>query len=584
MGTVADLVIRGGTIYDGSGGDPFVADVVINDGKIVEIGAFAGEAREEIDAAGKMVTPGFIDVHTHYDGQLIWSNRISPSSSHGVTTVVTGNCGVGFAPCRPQDHTRLIKLLEGVEDMPEVVLADGLTWDWETFPEFIEALKRRRHDIDYAVQLPHAALRMFVMGERALDKEEATEDDLVQMRKLAREAIEAGALGFGTSRNIFHTNLDGTVIPTANTPEAELLAIAQGMRDGGGGVMQAILNIERPQPDLEMCVRVCDATGTPLSFSLIQVGGPNKDDWTKDSWLDLLKITERANQSGLKTTGQVFARPVGILLGLEPSYHPFTTHPAYMAIAHLPLAERVAEMRKPEVRAAILAGEPEARGLVFFAAARWYEKIYPLGNPPNYEPAPETSIAAQARAQGRTPEEVAYDLLLEDDGHAILINTAANYENFSLDDVRTMLTHPNTVPALGDGGAHYGMICDSTYTTFLLTYWGRDRKAGLIPLPQLIRSMTAKAAAMLGVSDRGKIAVGLKADLNVIDFDHLVLHAPRMVHDLPSGAKRLTQDAEGYVATVVSGEVIMRDGRPTDALPGRMVERSALAAHALAAE
>jgi N-acyl-D-aspartate/D-glutamate deacylase len=575
----ADLVIRGGTIFDGTGGEPFVGDVAIKDGKIIAVGAFDGTGAEEIDAAGKMVTPGFIDVHTHYDGQLIWAERMSPSSSHGVTTVVTGNCGVGFAPCKPEDHTRLIKLLEGVEDMPEVVLADGLTWDWESFPEFVTALNKRRHDIDFGVQLPHSALRMFVMGERAIDKAEATAEEIAQMRALAREAVEAGALGFGTSRNIFHTTLDGVVIPTAHTPEAELKAIAQGMAEAGGGVIQAILNLQTPEPDLDMFVRVAEETGSPLSYSLFQAGGPENENWKT-----LLAKTKAANDAGVKVTAQVFARPVGVLLGLDASYHPFAAHPEYVKIAHLPLDQRVAEMRKPEVRAAILADEPEPRGMVFYYVARLFETIYPLGQSPNYEPDASDSLAAQARAKGVTPDEVAYDLLLQDDGHALLLQTAANYANRNLEAVRVMLTDPHSVPALGDGGAHYGMICDSTYTTFMLAYWGRDRASGRLPVPQLIEAMTTKPAALIGLTDRGRIAPGLKGDVNVIDFERLTLHAPKMVRDLPSGGRRLTQEADGYVATVVSGEVIMREGTPTGALPGRMVERSARAAPALAAE
>jgi N-acyl-D-aspartate/D-glutamate deacylase len=568
--SLADLVIRGGTVFDGTGGEPFVADVAVRDGRIIQIGAFAGAADHEIDATGKMVTPGFIDVHTHYDGQLIWSQTLSPSSAHGVTTVVTGNCGVGFAPCRPTDHTRLIKLLEGVEDMPEVVLADGLTWDWETFPQFIEALERRDHDIDFAVQLPHSALRMYVMGERAVDKAQASEDDIAQMRRIAREAVEAGALGFGTSRNIFHTALDGAVIPTAHSPEAELLAIAEGMAEAGGGVIQAILNTQTPKPDLEMFIRVARATGSPLSYSLLQVIGSGGGDWKA-----LLDATLEAREEGLPVTAQVYPRPVGVLLGLDASYHPFAAHPAYLRIAHLPLAQRVAEMRKPDVRAAILADTPQPRGTVFFRLARVYRTIYPLGDHPDYEPDASQSIAAQAAAQGRTPDEVAYDLLLEDEGRALLLQTIANYVEQDLEAVRAMLTAPCTVPALGDGGAHYGMICDSTYTTFLLAYWGRDRHRGLIPLPQIVRSMTLAPAAMLGLTDRGRLAPGLKADLNVIDFEALTLHAPRMVRDLPSGGRRLTQDADGYVATIVSGQVIARNGQPTGALPGRLVRRSA---------
>jgi N-acyl-D-amino-acid deacylase len=579
MEASADLVIRGGMVFDGSGGEPFEADVAVTDGRIAAVGAFAGSGREEIDARGRMVTPGFVDVHTHYDGQLIWSEQLSPSSSHGVTTVATGNCGVGFAPCRPEDHARLIKLLEGVEDMPEVVLADGLTWDWESFPEFVQAVKRRRHDLDFALQLPHSALRMYVMGERAADRAEATSEEIARMRALAREAVEAGAFGFGTSRNIFHTTLAGEIIPTAHTPEAELTAIAQGVRDGGGGVIQAILNVETPRPDLEMFRRVAERSGCPLSFTLLQVGGPDRE-----SWKDLLAMTREARAAGVPITGQVFPRPVGVLLGLDASYHPFSAHPAYLRIADLPLAPRVAEMRRPEVRAAILADTPEPRGMLFYRLARAFDIVYPLGDPPNYEPDPSTSLAAIAAARGVTPDEIAYDLLLEEDGRALLLQTIANYADRNLEAAREMLVDPATVPALGDGGAHYGMICDSTYTTFMLSYWGRDRAKGRLPLPELVRAMTSKPAAMLGLADRGRIAPRLKADLNVIDFDRMALKAPRMVRDLPSGGRRLTQDATGYVATFVSGEAIQRDGKATDARPGRMVERSSRDAPALAAE
>ncbi|HSZ50632.1 MAG TPA: amidohydrolase family protein [Caulobacteraceae bacterium] len=579
MEAAADLVIRGGTVFDGSGGEPFEADVAVTNGRIAAVGVFAGSGREEIDARGRMVTPGFVDAHTHYDGQLIWSERLSPSSSHGVTTVATGNCGVGFAPCRPQDHTRLIKLLEGVEDMPEVVLADGLAWDWESFPEFVQAVKRRRHDLDFALQLPHSALRMYVMGERAIDRAEATPDEIAQMRVLAREAVEAGAFGFGTSRNIFHTTLDGQIIPTAHSPEAELTAIAEGVRDGGGGVIQAILNVETPRPDLEMFRRVAERSGCPLSFTLLQVGGADPG-----SWRDLLAMTREARAAGVPVTGQVFPRPVGVLLGLDASYHPFSAHPTYLRIAELPLAARVAEMRRPEVRAAILADTPEPRGMLFFRLARAFDIIYALGDPPNYEPDRSTSIAAMAGARGVSADEIAYDLLLEKDGHALLLQTIANYADRNLEAAREMLVDPATVPALGDGGAHYGMICDSTYTTFMLGYWGRDRKQGRLPLPEIVRALTAKPAAMLGLADRGRIAPGLKADLNVIDFERLTLKAPRMVRDLPSGGRRLTQDASGYVATFVSGEAIQQDGAPTDARPGRMVERSSRAAPAMAAE
>lgn len=574
MKNSVDLVIRGGTIFDGSGGEPFVGDVAIEQEKIVAVGFFGGCGREEIDATGMMVTPGFIDVHTHYDGQLIWSNHLSPSSAHGVTTVVTGNCGVGFAPCRAKDHLRLIKLLEGVEDMPEVVLTDGLSWDWESFPDFVAALKRRQHDIDFVVQLPHAAVRVYVMGERA--HEPATSNDLAEMRSLAREAIEAGAFGLGTSRNIFHQSLDGTVIPTAHAPEAELSALAEGMAEAGGGVIQAVFNVEHPGPDLDMFRKVASRTNSPLSFTLVQSA------YDKDNWKSLMTTVRKANEEGgPPVTGQVFARPIGILLGLDASYSPFFMHPGYRRIAHLPLAERVLEMHKPEVRESILAHPPEtsdpSTSMTMSAFTRRFETIYQLGSPPNYEPSPSDSIAAQAAARGLTPDELVYDMLLEEGGHALLLQTAVNYENKSLDDVHAMLSDPYTVPALGDGGAHYGMICDSTYPTFMLTYWGRDRKTKRIALPAIVQMMTSKPATMLGINDRGRISLGFKADLNVIDFDRLKLHAPRMVDDLPSNGRRLIQDADGYVATIVSGEIIMRNGHPTGNLPGRMVERSSRA-------
>ncbi len=565
----ADLVIRGGTIVDGTGGEPFIGDVAVKDGAIIVVGDYAGTGREEIDATGKIITPGFIDVHTHYDGQLTWSEHCSPSSSHGVTTVVTGNCGVGFAPCKPQDHDALINLLEGVEDMPEVVLKEGLAWNWETFPEYLDVLRHGKNDIDFAVQLPHSALRLYVMGDRAVDFEMATREDLVQMRALTREAIEAGAVGFGTSRNINHTNADGVVIPTAHSGEDEIQAIAEGIRDAGGGVIQAIFKVQDSKPDLEMFRRVSLKTGIPFSFTLVQAG------FGEESWSDLLALTEAANQNGEQVTAQIYPRPVGVLLGLELTMHPFSGHPSYQAIAHLPLAERVVEMRKPETRARILSEDPVdlvILGDLFPVMTRKFQAIYPLGKDANYEPSPDQSIEALAAAKGVTPEEVAYDLLLEDYGNAVLLSAVANYEDKSLDPVRTMITHPNTIPALGDGGAHYGMICDSTYTTFMLTHWGRDRERDRIPLPQLIHLMTQRPAEMMSMADRGRIAVGLKADLNVIDYEQLTLHRPHVEHDLPSNGRRITQDADGYIATIVSGEVIMRNGEPTGALPGRLVE------------
>ena len=563
-----DLVIRRGTILDGSGGNPFVADVAILDGVIVRVGEVAEPGREEIAAAGLMVTPGFIDVHTHYDGQLTWSNQVSPSSGHGVTTVVTGNCGVGFAPCRPQDRQRLVQLLEGVEDIPEIVTTEGLAWDWESFPDFIAALQRRPHDIDYALQLPHSALRVFVMGERARDRAESSPDERARMKALTREAIEAGAIGFGTSRSVFHRSPDGQIIPTAHAEVEELTAIAEGIRDAGGGVVQAILDIHEPVEDLDLFSAIMHRTGLPFSFSLFQ------GKFDPENWRELLKRTEAANENGVPMHAQAFPRPVGMLLGLDVSFHPFSAYPSYQRIAHLPLAERVERMRRPEVRAEILADRAQAQPLPAYDFARRYSAIYPLGDPPCYEPAPESCLLAQATARGITPQELAYDMLLEDGGHALLLAALANYEYQTLDPIREMLTHPFAIPALGDGGAHYGMICDSTYTTFMLTFWGRDRASGRIAMPDIVAALTSRPAAMLGLHDRGRIAEGLRANINVIDAARLVLRSPRVVHDLPAGGRRIVQDAEGYVATIVGGEIIMRDGEPTGALPGVMARRT----------
>jgi N-acyl-D-amino-acid deacylase len=565
----ADLVIRDGAIFDGTGSAPYVGTIAVKDGLINETSSGKVRGKEEIDARGLMVTPGFVDVHTHYDAQLTWSNRVSPSSSHGVTTVVTGNCGVGFAPCRPEDRSRLIRLLEGVEDMPEIVLAEGLPWDWESFPEFVAAISRRAHDIDFAVQLPHAAVRVFVMGERAVDGAASTEGDRREMRRIAAEAIGAGALGFGTSRNVGHRANDGTVIPTAHTEEPELLAIAKGMEDAGGGVIQAILSIRDPIPDFELFRRIASQTNSPFSFTLLEMRS------AEDEWRELLARVEQANRvGGPLTTAQVFPRSQGFLMGLNLSMHPFSTHPTYERLAPLPIAARVEELRKPEVRAAILAERPREPMQPFHMLARQFDAIYPLGKTPDYEPPTERSLQALARARGTTPDEVAYDCLLEGDGNGLLLMTAVNYVGRNLDHVREMLVHAHTVPALGDGGAHYGLLCDCTYPTFMLSHWGRDRGRGRIPLEEIVRRLSSLPAAMVGIRDRGAIRPGLKADLNIIDFDRLKLHAPEVRFDMPAAERRVYQAADGFVATIVSGEVIQRHGEPTEALPGKLATRS----------
>ncbi len=558
-----DMVIRGGTVADGGGGPLREADVAIRDGKIAAVGKVAGSGAEEIDAKGLLVTPGFVDVHTHYDGQLTWSDRLSPSSSHGVTTVVTGNCGVGFAPCTERNRDSLVRLMEGVEDIPEVVMTEGLPWDWESFPDFLNSIERKPHDIDFAVLLPHSPLRVAVMGDRALNLEPSTEADRAQMRAIAKEAMLAGAAGFATSQNIYHKASDGASVPTLTAAEAELTAIAMGLSEAGRGNLQAItLTDDHRLENFEVYHRVARASGRPLSYTLLQM-----DIHPPSLWREVMDSISRENARGGRIKAQVFNRPGGGIAGLENNYHPFAEHPLYKErLAHLPLAARVAEMRKPEVRAALLA--PDAA----LATSAPFDALFPLGDPADYEPHPSTSVAALAAARGMNPFEVVYDMLLERDGRAKLLRTMTGYVDRNLDTALELLQHKDTVLALGDGGAHYGFVCDASYTTTNLTHWVRDRqRGGRLGLAEAVAMLTDAPARLYGFRDRGRLAPGLKADVNIIDMDRLTLHAPEMVHDLPAGGRRLDQQADGYVATLVSGQPIQRDGKDTGARPGRLV-------------
>lgn len=579
MSARCDLLIRGGTIVDGSGGEPFTGDVAILDGRILAVGRFDGTADEVIDATGLTVTPGFVDIHTHYDGQAIWSDRLSPSSSHGVTTVVTGNCGVGFAPCRAEDHDRLIRLMEGVEDIPGVVMAEGLSWDWESFPGYLDALEARPRDIDVAALLPHSPLRVFVMGERGARREAATAQDREKMRAITREALDAGAIGFATSRLLIHRTKAGEHIPTYQADVEELKAIAGVMGEAGTGVLQMVLDAPFASwPDeLAHLLAVAEASGRPATFTL---GTANKGE---PVWREALRICDEANARGLSISPQVLPRPIGMICGFELSTHPFCLCPSYQAIASLPLSGQLAYLRDPEFRDRMISETPDEGHPLAMMTRNW-DWIFPLSDPPNYEPAAETSIGAQARARGVRPEEVACELLMNGGaGDGMLYNTLGNFYEGGLGEIYDLINHPGVVMGLGDGGAHYAAICDASYPTFLLTYWTRDRDGPRLGIAQAVQALSSRPAETMGLNDRGRIAPGYKADINVIDLDALRLHAPHVRHDLPGGGRRLDQAATGFVATIVSGRVIRRDDAPTDERPGRVVRGAQAAPVSVAA-
>ncbi|HEV2365526.1 MAG TPA: amidohydrolase family protein [Caulobacteraceae bacterium] len=559
-----DLVIRGGVVVDGTGAERRDADVGVADGRIAAVGRDLGRGAEEIDAKDRIVAPGFVDIHTHYDGQATWASRMNPSSLHGVTTVVMGNCGVGFAPCRADDHDRLIKLMEGVEDIPFPVLAEGLPWNWESYPDYLDALSARAFDVDIASQLPHAAVRVFVMGERGSEREPATSRDIEAMGVIAERAAAAGALGFSTSRTLNHRTSEGKPTPTLTAGEDELTGIALGLKRAGAGVLQVVSDFADEEIEFAMLRRIVERSGRPLSFTLVQ--SPIKP----QSYKLLLSALEDAVAAGLPMKAQVAPRPVGVLLGLELTVNPFTHYGPYKEIARLPLAERVERLRDPAFRERLFAGAPQ--GGVRGAGASWARMHLMDPQRPDYEPGPETTVAATAQARGREPAEVALDHMLERGGRGMLYVPFLNYAEGTLDPALAMLVHPHTVPGLSDGGAHVGMICDGSFPTTLVTHWTRDRaRGGRLALEEAIRMQTRDTALTVGLADRGVIAPGYRADLNLIDYDRLAAHSPTVVYDLPSGGRRLEQKASGYAATIVAGALTYRDGEPTGNLPGRLV-------------
>ena len=554
-----DLVVRGGTVVDGTGAERWAADVAVDDGRITAVGDVAAGGREELDATGLLVTPGWVDVHTHYDGQVTWDPMLTPSSWQGVTTVVMGNCGVGFAPVRPDRHDWLIALMEGVEDIPGTALAEGISWGWESFPEYLDVLDGLPHAMDVAAQVPHGALRGYVMGDRGAEHTEVpTADEIETMGRLAADGVRAGALGFTTSRTVNHRSSDGRPTPSLTATAEELLGIARGVGATGMGVLQLVADLVDLDGEFALVRAMAEVSGRPLSITTLSE--VHRGDWRAL----LAKITE-AQADGVPIRGQVASRPVGVLLGLEGRLHPLVASPTYQAMAALELGERVARLRAPEVRATVL-GELTNGGLVFGS----YDGIFPLGDPPEYDPGAERSIEAVATREGREAVDVALDVMLERDGRGLLYLPFANYADRDFATIREMLLHPHTVPGLGDAGAHCGMICDGSMPTYLVSHWGRD-VAEPLPLEWLVSQQTRETAGLVGLHDRGVLAPGYRADLNLIDEQALGILAPEMVQDLPAGGKRYIQRATGYRTTVVAGEVTFRDGESTGALPGRLI-------------
>ena len=575
-----DLIIRGGTIIDGSGAPAFEGDVAVSGGVITGVGKVNAKGLVEIDARGQVVTPGFVDLHTHYDGQAAWAEAISPSSLHGITTAVMGNCGVGFAPCKPEDHGRLIRLMEGVEDIPYPVLEEGLPWAWESFPDYLDFLSTRKFDTDICAQLPHAALRVFVMGERGANREDATPADIAAMKKFAKEAVMAGAMGFSTSRTLNHRTSDGQPTPTLTASQEELTGIAMGLAEAGRGVLQFVSDFNDPQKEAAMLRRLVEVSGRPLSVSLAQA------DVAPEGWRLLLGAIEAAAAEGLPIRAQVAPRPVGVLLGLDLTLNPFSAHPVYREIAHLPHADRVARLRDPDFRTRLLADEPSTDNPFLKVMLRSFGKIFQLSDPVDYEPGPERTLEAIAARRGVHPQEVALDLMLERGGQGMLYLPFLNYAQGSLDPIAEMMQSPATLPGLSDGGAHVGMICDGSFTTTMLTHWIRDRTRGPKLSPEfLVHKQSRATAEWIGLWDRGLIAPGMRADLNVINLSGLKLHLPEVIRDLPAGGRRLMQRASGYTATILKGEITHRDGTPTGAKPGSLVRgKQEAPASALAAE
>lgn len=567
-----DLIIRNGTIVDGSGGKPFIGDVAVCDGVIAAVGTLdaAASARRVIDAAGKIVTPGWVDVHSHMDGQATWDPLLSPAANHGITTLVMGNCGIGFAPCKPtaEDRDRLIAVVEDVEDIPGAALHEGVTWAWETFPEYLDAIDRLPRAIDIAAQVPHCAVRTYVMGDRGTHNQPATADDVARMAQIVKEGIDAGAIGFTTSRTKLHTTRHGEVMPGTYADEAELLGIGKAIGELGKGTYGLVSDFDDWHSEMAWMKKLSIDNKCQVNFVLFF---RKEEDWPRVQ--QQLEFTRQANSEGAQLIPHVGARPVNILMGWEATVNPFLFHQSYGALGALPREERLQKLRDPAVRRAICDETPPTIGEAFIDGfISGYDKIYVLGSPPNYEPDASSSIAVLAQAAGKTPAEYIYDAMLENDGRNLLYYPAFGYGTGDLSRQVALLKDENSVISLADTGAHCGVLADVSTPTYLLTHFVRDRKRGeRFSLEWAVKLHTADTAACVGLHDRGQIKRGLKADINVIDFERLQVHTPEVIYDLPAGGRRVFQGADGYVATLVNGEIIFEQGQPTGAMPGKLV-------------
>lgn len=580
-----DLKITGGTIIDGTGKERYQCDIGIKDGVITAIGKIEDSASKVINAEGKIVTPGFVDIHTHYDGQISWDSEMAPSSLHGVTTIVMGSCGIGFAPCKKEDRQKLITLMEGVEDIPGSALSEGLKWDWETIPEYMNSIESIPHTLDFCVQVTHDPLRVYVMGDRAVHNQKATNEDIEKMRVLLKEALEAGAVGFSTGRSDNHRSGTGEHTPAAEAQDEELSGIVKAFHGLNHGVIQAVSDFdmtsgnEHFDREFDLLEKMAKSSGKPMSISLMQ------RDQSPNQWRWIIKRAEEANEKGIPIKLQVAGRAIGVLLGLETTFHPFMGFPSYKKISHLSLEERVKIMKDPEFKAKILtekneplAGDgsriPPLADLLLAQLDMIGMRMFKLGETPDYEPSMATSIGLKSKQKGESVLSGLYDAILEENGHAFIYFPLYNYGEGNLNNLHEMLKHPLSIPGLSDGGAHVGTICDASFPTFMISHWTRDRKGEKFELEDVIKRQTKDTAEFIGLKDRGTIEIGKKADINVIDYENLNLYPPKLTADLPAGGKRLIQNAKGYVATIVSGKIINDNGNLTGEKPGKLVRIS----------